>query len=385
MNLKKTATMALALSVALLFANSAESRTLYVNAAAKNNKGSGLSVKKAKKTIQAAINIAKAGDTILVYPGTYAPIRANNKKIAIKSVNGKSKTVIRNKSDGDLAVALLGKPWSYDAYVDTMGVKQPKGDTAPYCEGKATTLAGFVLDGGYAGSVGVQFGVSGGKVKSSTIQGIGAKFGRNVFGGAAIDANLTSCLITGNRYIGSGSGLVVNCTVRQCKIVGNSGTGYSELASNSTLVNTLVAQNTIDDWGFYASTLVNCTIADNETQYVNFVPQFAYKSKFYNCILFNNRRGKAIFQDDGYVVGKTSVHNVDTAKSAGNTYKNTNKTNKNPKFANAAKKDYGLKKGSFCINLGKLSSAQKALVGTKDLAGKKRIKGGAIDLGCYEY
>ena len=39
----------------------------------------------------------------------------------------------------------------------------------------------------------------------------------------------------------------------------------------------------------------------------------------------------------------------------------------------------------FCINSGKLTKAQKKLVGTKDLAGRKRIRGKAIDRGCYEY
>ena len=47
----------------------AEARTLYVNAKRPNNKGNGLKVNTAKKTIQAAINIARKGDTILVYPG----------------------------------------------------------------------------------------------------------------------------------------------------------------------------------------------------------------------------------------------------------------------------------------------------------------------------
>ena len=60
-------------------------------------------------------------------------------------------------------------------------------------------------------------------------------------------------------------------------------------------------------------------------------------------------------------------------------------TNRNPKFANAAKGNYKLKKGSSCIDKGKLTKAQKKLVGTKDLAGKKRIQGKAIDRGCYEY
>ena len=47
--------------------------------------------------------------------------------------------------------------------------------------------------------------------------------------------------------------------------------------------------------------------------------------------------------------------------------------------------NYKLKKGSYCINKGKLTKAQKKLVGKTDLAGNKRIRGKAIDIGCYEY
>ena len=64
----------LLLALCALFALDAGARTLYVDAKRPNNSGNGLSRAKAKMTIQAAINAAQAGDTILVYPGTYAPI-----------------------------------------------------------------------------------------------------------------------------------------------------------------------------------------------------------------------------------------------------------------------------------------------------------------------
>ena len=63
-----------------LFVVQAEARTLYVDAKRPNNKGNGLKGSTAKKTIQAAINISKTGDTIVVAPGSYAPIKTNNKK-----------------------------------------------------------------------------------------------------------------------------------------------------------------------------------------------------------------------------------------------------------------------------------------------------------------
>ena len=80
--------LAFAAALCALFAVQAEARTLYVDARRPNNKGNGLKLSTAKKTIQAAINIAKAGDTILVSPGSYAPIKTSNKKIATVSSSG---------------------------------------------------------------------------------------------------------------------------------------------------------------------------------------------------------------------------------------------------------------------------------------------------------
>ena len=90
----------LLLALCALLSLNADARTLYVDAKRPNNNGNGLSKAKAKKTIQAAINVAKKGDTILVYPGTYAPIKTNNKKIEIKSVKGRKKTkLVLGKTD----------------------------------------------------------------------------------------------------------------------------------------------------------------------------------------------------------------------------------------------------------------------------------------------
>ena len=47
--------------------------------------------------------------------------------------------------------------------------------------------------------------------------------------------------------------------------------------------------------------------------------------------------------------------------------------------------DYRLNKGSPCIDKGTKASAAKNLYGSKDLAGKKRVKGKSVDIGCYEF
>ena len=441
---------------ALFTCNVAEARTLYVNAKRPNNNGNGLSAAKAKKTIQAAINIAKAGDTILVYPGTYAPIKTNNKKITIKSVKGKAKTKIvkGTKVDEQVALASLGK--SYKVYITT-GSREGETITC-YSKGYKSTLSGFLLDGQFrtVGTFGELLGVCGGTVKSCLIQRIGNKYADTYGGGfphfssatAVASANLSDCVLKNNRckqlvadawsLADGGLGCQAS-TLSRCTITGND--CDSGFGSGNTLCNSLVADNTSFDALFYNVSAVNCTIAKNIV-FFNWWDKFSDSSKFYNSILWNNYTvapstvkqliGYDYYSADGdyiawcpvdettftidyedavgnsqtaevtegtlsnYYPGFTKeayystvtspgtrkkLHNVDS----GNTYKNTDKTNKNPKFVNAAKGNYSLKKGSPFINKGKLTAAQKKLVGSTDLAGKKRIKGKAIDRGCYEF
>lgn len=412
-------------------AGAADARTLYVNAKRPNNNGNGLKPSTAKKTIQAAINIARKGDTILVYPGSYQPIQTNNKKITIKSVKGRAKTKIlppaKAKYD-DLAVL------SKSVY--------------PY-KGTDTKLTGFLLDGRNQ-----NYGIIGGQISSCTIQRSRQ---------AAGNARLTSCIVSQNRYEATGWGLLGGCTLQRCKIQSNASTGGESgpgTICNCKLYNCLLTGNTcVEGSLFHVSVLINCTVVGNAITPSHYTSPFSSRSKFYNCILRNNRIGSwkeelwtwgegywdehghwiegnpgtvVGFYDvdwnwhlgqpgagDGYWEGETwhpyeaetrtagyfdadgwyceyqpegkevheevkhpaEIHNVDK----GNLYSRTFQKNVNPKFANEKKGDYKLRKGSPCINQGKLASSQKKLVGTQDLAGKKRIRGKAIDMGCYEY
>ena len=342
--------LAFAAAFCALFAVQADARTLYVNSKRPNNKGNGYRASTAKKTIQAAINVAKKGDTILVYPGTYTSIKTNNKKITIKGVKGQKKTKIKKRK--------------YFHVADLSNAD---------AEGKATTLVGFFLDGGKS-----SYGVLGGTLKSCTMQNFWSE------GSAICRSVLSRCLVK-NNYIYTGS-LVYDCRVLACKITENKHvqeewwSWHTVLCQSSTLVNCLIDGNSVDNGveehvGLIENcSVLNCTIVNN----VSYGNGFTGQSKFYNCILWNNVRKRNVADDEAEL---TELHNVDS----GNIYRNTDKTNKNPKFVNTDKGNYKLKKGSYAINSGKLTKAQKKLVGTKDLAGRKRIRGKAIDRGCYEY
>ena len=68
--------------------------TWYVNGSTGSDYNSGTSESAPKATIQAAIDVSAAGDTILVAPGTYAPIATENKTITIQSTTGAKATII---------------------------------------------------------------------------------------------------------------------------------------------------------------------------------------------------------------------------------------------------------------------------------------------------
>ncbi len=300
--MKKLLTIALC---ALFAIHAAEARTLYVNAKAKNNKGNGLSVKKAKKTIQAAINIARKGDTILVYPGTYAPIKTNNKKIEIVAVKGASKTKILKpkKANRKVALAQLGK--SYTRYV---GADRQKISSSIWTKGSNSVLRGFVLDGlnRTVGSDGELIGVSGGVLRQCTIRNLGRRLA-DTFGGydhyetasAAVNSTLVGCTIKNNfGYLApaetaaanliSGRTETTGSKFQRCKIFGNQtwcGIEYGQL------FNSLLYGNVINDPNglFKRSKLLNCTVSNNLVEEGDSSDVLlAYKSRFKNCIVYGN-------------------------------------------------------------------------------------------------
>ncbi len=400
---------AVAAALCASFAVQSDARTLYVNASRPNNKGNGLSAKSAKKTIQAAINIAKKGDTILVYPGTYAQIGTTNKKITIKSVKGGAKTKISVKSyfSIDWPILSLGK-------------------------GNLSKVAGFtVFPKKNSYGYGTAPAVNGGTIQSCTFVecGRGAYYD---YKGVFSNTKLTACVLDGC-YADTFGNFILKSTLNRCKIGDTQKEKKTPTIKSSTLCNTLVACN--GPLAVASSELVNCTVADNSsfamksTKAFNTVfskvpaSQFkaSKKNKLQNCYKGSSPKfvktsstkwakgagyewltvsGNVYWQvtdDDGVILeeggpvlvaGSTDEEILAAAKAEVGrddaTYSIDSYEEEEGAYVTVPG-DYRLAKGSPCINKGKLTKAQKKLVGSKDLAGKKRIKGKTIDIGCYEY
>ncbi|MCL1856647.1 MAG: hypothetical protein FWF84_03260, partial [Kiritimatiellaeota bacterium] len=68
------------------FAAMTHAATWYVDANRPNDTGAGTAWATAKRSIRAAIDVAGAGDTVVVTNGVYAPIVTDDKAIVIRNV-----------------------------------------------------------------------------------------------------------------------------------------------------------------------------------------------------------------------------------------------------------------------------------------------------------
>ena len=254
-------------------------KTVYVDVARPNDAGDGLSWETAKHTIQAAVEAAAAGDTVLVRPGVYdegygmpsaEPDFRNrvyiNKALTLESTDGAEATHIVGAYDPDTVntAGLLGN-----------GPKAVRCVTAAQGSGALVVIRGFTLRDGacHPAAAGLSDNkpANGGGFRSynendsawlvdcvvrncTGIRGGGLRHGRAIRtrlvgnmspgkGGAACYSQLAFCVIDGNRC--PSGGVCVGGTYVNCTVVNNN--GCSGLFTESAKVyNTIAVQN--DGW-----------------------------------------------------------------------------------------------------------------------------------------
>ncbi|MCG2661215.1 MAG: right-handed parallel beta-helix repeat-containing protein, partial [Kiritimatiellae bacterium] len=268
----------------LVAAIGAQAATYYVSTKG-NDANDGTSLALAKQTIQAGINVAANGDTVLVAHGRYGRIYIPP-GITVRSVNGPGST----KIDGGGVRRC--------AYLDTGAV-----------------LDGFTVWNGFS-SYGGGVDVWGGTVRNCMItRNIGYLYG----GAFLMYGTMENCTISGNSAGSVGGGVYAySSTVRNCTIIGNIATywGAGAYLLHSTVENCTISGNSAGSVGggvyVRGGTLRNCTI-DKNIANVDGGGTYLLYSTVENSTIIENiayRDGGGVYADSSTVRNCTISENI---------------------------------------------------------------------------
>ena len=230
-------------------------------------------------------------------------------------------------------------------------------------------------------------------------------------GGIWIRSTITNSVIEDNKTLlshpGGGAhlqwGRMYNCIIRRNH--SSEDAGGVRAYGNCKLINCLIADNTCDvkvaglALERTLDEVINCTVVnnnqaknDNDKEYcgIRFDSDNADGNKFVNNVVWGNKAGGVVqSQQVSYSICKYSnaTNNAIQGNVPGDfsytriTLADDNKADAGPKFTDPENGKYTLAAGSVLIDAG-LSSANDMMT---DIAGNERMNGNAVDIGCYEY
>ncbi len=391
---------------------------IYVDASRPDDNGDGYSWATAKKTIQAGIDLAADGMTVLVTNGlnniggrvtpgyTLSNRVVITKAITVRSVNGPEATIIEGSGTNAYGTAsamrcVYMSKGVLIGFTLSAGTTMTNGAPAYDCNGggvdiypqsPGTIVSNCVIQQCRALSGG---GVYGGTLYSSTLMG-----NTSDSGGGALASTLYNCTLSGNTAF-SGGGARAG-TLYYCTLSGNAAL-YGAGIHGSTLYNCTLSGNAADyaSWGrgggAYDGTLYNCRLTDNTAAAG---AGGSHASTLYNCIIWGNTAGSAggsyadtlygcIVWSNRLTGGETSdvVDGECTYTCASDIAASNGCINLDPLLVDAANGDFRLQSGSPCIDTG----ANTLAPNYPDLDGHVRIVDGnsdgtgTVDMGPYEY
>ena len=294
---------------------------LFVDGETGDDGNDGRSWTKAKRTIQAAVDAAKDGEEILVSDGVYAPFWAYGRNLVVRSENGPQSCIVDGR--GEHVCATLGSE-SYGA-----SEKKPR-----------PVLIGLQLRNGRAKKA----------------------------GGGAVGGVLVRCIVRNNRAVATTAGDFLKIlkedhpqsrTLNRPEDVLTQGGG----AAGSRAISCLFEGNSADfGGGANDCRLYNCTFVANRSMH----GAGAFGGEAWNCI-FAKESSNVFSGAIGGLVQGTTLH----ACSADGT----------AVFLDRG--DCHLDPDSSCIDAGD-DSFLDPTYGDLDLDGNPRVRGKAVDMGCYE-
>jgi hypothetical protein len=268
----------------------------------------------AARVVQDAVDVAVAGDTVLVTNGTYASggravygLMTNrvavDRAITVRSVNGPGATILQGaraptgtNGDGAIRCVYLTNGALLSGFTLTSGATRIAGDMyreqsggGVWCEGTNAAISNCVLVGNlaYYRGGGVYGGTLGNCLLLTNQAAVGSRFGEpEGQGGGAYSASLTNCFLAGNAASFGGAAYqstLLNCTVvsntaavagggtsdsalRKCGLTNNwgrSGGGVAYGTADACTFSANVGSSSGLGAGAYLAALTNCLLVAN--------------------------------------------------------------------------------------------------------------------------
>jgi hypothetical protein len=337
-------------------------------------------------TIQAAIDNAANGDTIIAADGIYTgtgnrDIDFTGKTLTVRSDNGPEKCIIDCQA---------GSGNKHRGFVFHSG------------ESNDSVLTGFTITNGYGPEEDIGYGPQshGGGIfcrsSSPIINNCLVEDNVAKFGGGIDSYNASPlieyCIIASNTVSNTGSGISCrngNPMVSNCTITGNTasfGGGIECVDTTLTISNSIIIKNSATYRGggirnIGNITFTNCTISENTAGTAGGGIWCQDSSAtIQNCIVWNNTA-----PTDPGLGSSTMYPSVITVlySDMQGGYSGTGNINVDPDFVNPAGDDYHLSVGSPCIDSG--DPTYSSGPGETDIDGHVRVLYGRVDMGADEY
>jgi hypothetical protein len=239
----------------------------------------------AATNIQDAIDVATAGDFILVTNGVYQTgarvISGQTNRVAlttpviVQSVNGADGTIIQGGNAIRCVYMTNGAVLSGFTLTNAASVGYGGG---AYCESTSAILFDCIIVNNSAFSAGAVFR---GTSESCLLKG-----NSGVYGAAAASATLNNCVIVSNSC---GAGSLYNCTASGCAVSNNAAGGSGGGATGGALSDcALLGNSAKEGGGAYGATLINCVVASNS---VSGDGGGTWQASLDHCVVTNNIAG----------------------------------------------------------------------------------------------